>query len=243
MYLVNYIPSLELPSGLPEEHTNNACGLPDRSARDRHHATRESSPGSPRKPQHAAFEVPLKPAMKSPSFSWSRLFPFAFAQKAAERRRVKRMQRSVDQFMSERAGAGHNIPLEITVQMSYWIATMQGRKVLDVPTTNALLTTLGSMCETLAQLERIVTTPIPWSYNAQIWEVSWIYCLALPFQLYEGFKWVTIPATVVSTLRIVIYLCAVTGRPGDLQERKRQSDTPGHVLHRDGLREHCRGGE
>jgi putative membrane protein len=51
----------------------------------------------------------------------------------------------------------------------------------------------------LVGLERILTTPIPWSYSAHIWEVTYVYCLTLPFQLYgSGFGWVTVPATVVS---------------------------------------------
>jgi hypothetical protein len=67
-------------------------------------------------------------------------------------------------------------------------------------------------------LERILLTPIPWSYAAHIYEVAWLYCIILvgperldllsdatltermpiqPFQLYKAFGWIMIPATVV----------------------------------------------
>lgn len=44
-------------------------------------------------------------------------------------------------------------------------------------------------------------TPIPLSYAAFIQEVAWLYCILLPFQIYNLFGWVTIPATVVSPAR------------------------------------------
>jgi predicted membrane chloride channel (bestrophin family) len=56
--------------------------------------------------------------------------------------------------------------------MSSWLATVQRRKTIDVPTTNALLLAVQQMGEALSALERILTTPIPWSYNAHIWAVS-----------------------------------------------------------------------
>lgn len=96
-------------------------------------------------------------------------------------------------------GIGQNVPLEISMFMSVWLAQMQRRKTIDVPTTNSLLACIQQMSEALVGLERILTTPIPWSYNAHIWEVTWVYCLLLPFQLYGArFRWLTIPGTMVS---------------------------------------------
>ena len=69
-------------------------------------------------------------------------------------------------------GVGANVPLEITMFMSSWLAAVQRRKTIDVPTTNSLLLSVQQMGEALSALERILTTPIPWSYNAHIWAVS-----------------------------------------------------------------------
>lgn len=91
--------------------------------------------------------------------------------------------------------------------MSAWVAEVQRRKTIDVPTGNALHMCLNQLNEASVSLERILTTPIPWSYNAHIREVAWIYILALPFQLYaSSFGWVTVPATVVRANRPNMFL-------------------------------------
>ena len=56
---------------------------------------------------------------------------------------------------------------------------------------NALL----SLTDSLAGLERILTTPIPFSYSIHLWVVTVIYCLALPFQIWKTMGWITIPGT------------------------------------------------
>lgn len=123
---------------------------------------------------------------------------------SARRRRAAQNRSELKKRMRaarEGGGVGQNVPLEINLFMSVWVAQMQRRKTIDVPTVNSLLFSLQQMSEALVGLERILTTPIPWSYNAHIWEVTWVYCLLLPFQLYgAGFKWLTIPGTIVSYL-------------------------------------------
>lgn len=94
--------------------------------------------------------------------------------------------------------------------MSSWVNTMQHRKTIDVPTINVLLAAIASMNDSLVNLERILTTPIPWSYNAHIWQVSWIYCMALPFQLVSGFGWITVPAVLI-TAYIVMGYASIAG--------------------------------
>ncbi|KAJ9120173.1 hypothetical protein QFC22_003072 [Naganishia vaughanmartiniae] len=43
----------------------------------------------------------------------------------------------------------------------------------------ALLACVQSFTDALASLERILLTPIPWSYAAHIYEVAWLYCIIL----------------------------------------------------------------
>jgi predicted membrane chloride channel (bestrophin family) len=87
----------------------------------------------------------------------------------AEGRQARKERIKADQ---QGGGVGANVPLEITMFMSSWLAGVQRRKTIDVPTTNALLLAVQQMGEALSALERILTTPIPWSYNAHIWAVS-----------------------------------------------------------------------
>ena len=59
----------------------------------------------------------------------------------------------------------------------------------------ALLNSLLSLTDSLTGLERILTTPIPFSYSIHLWAVTTIYCLALPFQIWNALGWITIPGT------------------------------------------------
>ena len=61
----------------------------------------------------------------------------------------------------------------------------------------SLLNALLSLTDSLTGLERILTTPIPFSYSIHLWVVTTIYCLALPFQVWSALHWVTIPGTTV----------------------------------------------
>jgi len=89
----------------------------------------------------------------------------------------------------------HNIPLEITLYLSAYISALQQRKCCDVPTINLLLSTLNALVDSLTGLERILTTPIPYSFSVHLWTVTLLYCAALPFQLLKTMGWVTIPGT------------------------------------------------
>lgn len=66
----------------------------------------------------------------------------------------------------------------------------------------ALMNGLLSLTDSLTGLERILTTPIPFSYSVHLWVVTIIYCLALPFQIWKTMGWITIPGTtaVVSSM-------------------------------------------
>lgn len=50
--------------------------------------------------------------------------------------------------------------------------------------------------EALAGMERVLDTPLPTAYSIAIAQISWIYILVLPFQLYPVLAWITIPASI-----------------------------------------------
>ncbi|KAG9083244.1 hypothetical protein FRC07_013970 [Ceratobasidium sp. 392] len=102
----------------------------------------------------------------------------------------------------------HNIPLEITLYMSSYISALQQRKVVDVPTINTLLLGLNQLVDSLSGLERILTTPIPFSYGVHLWTVCLLYVFFLPFQLWKTMKYVTIPATGVAAFLFFGFLTA-----------------------------------
>lgn len=181
--LVSFIPSLSFPSGITTEYANIARNLPMLSAGPiRPSAYRQATADSGKRDSSTV----LCPAESPPKFRFTDLWPSRF----------KKHTHEVHPF----SGDDKDVPLKVVTFMSSWLASAQQRKVVDAATISNLYLPLAQMNDALAALERILTTPIPWSYNAHIYEMSWIYCLALPFQLwYSELDWVTVPATMVSS--------------------------------------------
>ncbi|KAF7364911.1 hypothetical protein MVEN_00361600 [Mycena venus] len=73
---------------------------------------------------------------------------------------------------------------------SSYIAALQNRKQIDAPTTTTLLASLNNLVDALTGLERILTTPIPFS------------------QIVETMGWQTIPATSLLTFIFFGFLVA-----------------------------------
>jgi predicted membrane chloride channel (bestrophin family) len=55
---------------------------------------------------------------------------------------------------------------------------------------------MATLNEVLTGTERVLDTPLPSAYSIAISQISWIYVLVLPFQLYNFLSWITIPASV-----------------------------------------------
>lgn len=94
-----------------------------------------------------------------------------------------------------RYNPGENLPLEIMWHLSNYITSLQARKVIDVPTTNTYNATLAGLSDALANVERVLTTPIPFGYLVHLKTIIWGYLAFLPFQLIGTFKKITVPAT------------------------------------------------
>ena len=79
----------------------------------------------------------------------------------------------------------------------------------------ALLNALLSLTDSLTGLERVLTTPIPFSYSFHLWVVTHFYCLALPFQILTTLGWLTIPSTIV-VVRGTLSICLAPQIDGNL---------------------------
>lgn len=106
---------------------------------------------------------------------------------------------------------GH-LPLEILVHLSAYVnscvkngtlslAQFQGQASKQDTTsdwTNANyfpVTLLNTFNEILTGTERVLDTPLPAAYSIAVAQISWIYVMLLPFQLYKFLHWTTIPAS------------------------------------------------
>ena len=59
------------------------------------------------------------------------------------------------------------------------------------------------MIEVLAGTDRVLNTPLPIAYSIAISQITWVYVLLLPFQLYRLLGWVTIPGTIFAAYVIL----------------------------------------
>ncbi|KAI5288790.1 hypothetical protein KEM54_004867 [Ascosphaera aggregata] len=71
------------------------------------------------------------------------------------------------------------------------------------------------MEEAMNGTERVLNTPLPLAYAILITQITWIYAMTLPFQLYPVLGWVTIPASMIATYIIhgLISVCAEIENP------------------------------
>ncbi|KAI8986879.1 Bestrophin, RFP-TM, chloride channel-domain-containing protein [Trametes punicea] len=139
----------------------------------------------------------LLPARMPPKYHLFDFFPFSLLVHALTKRgkdvKGKKAARIRAKLRSKTVT--HNLPLEISLYLSSYIAALQDRNVVPPPTATNLLNALTMLVDALTGLERILTTPIPFSYRVHLWSVTVLYCLLLPFQIWSALKWLTIPAT------------------------------------------------
>ncbi|KAJ3568237.1 hypothetical protein NP233_g5846 [Leucocoprinus birnbaumii] len=167
-------------------------------------------------------EVGLLPGRNPPSHNIMDLFPFSILVPILARhyqsvpgRKAARLRAKLQTML-----VSHNLPLELSFylvgavssvhhprpraylglckQTSY-IAKAQQRNLADAATLSNLTSALNMLVDSLTGLERILTTPIPFSYDAHLWLVTVIYCLLLPIMVYPQLGWMTIPGTAIVT--------------------------------------------
>ncbi|KAL0959299.1 hypothetical protein HGRIS_014563 [Hohenbuehelia grisea] len=155
-------------------------------------------------------EAYLLPAHMPPAYHLFDLFPFSLIVKCLTKRGKELKGKKAARLRARLRNktVSHNIPLEISLYLDSYIAAQQQKKLIDVPTINLLLASLNQLVDGLTGLERILTTPIPFSYSIHLWTVTTIYCLLLPFQIWKTLGWLSIPGTVIAAFFFYGFLVA-----------------------------------
>ena len=97
-----------------------------------------------------------------------------------------------------------NLPLEIQTYLSaYTNSIMNNGTSPNGPLQGTVLALLNQLSDVLAGTERVLSTPLPEAYSIAISQITWVYVIALPFQLWDALRWVTIPATVVGAYNVL----------------------------------------
>ncbi|KAG8968575.1 hypothetical protein FRC05_001500 [Tulasnella sp. 425] len=150
----------------------------------------------------------LLPARDPPKYALFDVFPFSLFVKFMVKKGKEVKGKKGAKLKARTGNVNHNIPLEITFYLSSYISELQRRKILDVPTLTTLINSLNLLIDSLTGLERILTTPIPFSYSIHLWVVTAIFSFLLPFQLWASFKYLTIPATAIAAFVLFGFLVA-----------------------------------
>lgn len=97
-----------------------------------------------------------------------------------------------------------NLPLEILNHLSSYMKMVYDNGTLKVSIYQTQsLNALTTMNDVLTGTDRILNTPLPIAYSIAIGQITWVYILLLPFQLFKSLGWVTIPASVFAAYIIL----------------------------------------
>ncbi|EXJ79111.1 hypothetical protein A1O3_08612 [Capronia epimyces CBS 606.96] len=102
-----------------------------------------------------------------------------------------------------------NLPLEILTYLSAYMDEVMGNGQLKTPVHQThVMNNITTLAEVLTGTERVLNTPVPIAYSISISQITWVYILVLPFQLYKSLGWVSIFGTVLAAY-IILGLAAI----------------------------------
>lgn len=99
-----------------------------------------------------------------------------------------------------------NIPLEISLFLSSYMAVLLRDGLLTPAMATGYNNALVSMQDAVTNLQRIRSTPIPFAYQFHLRVSVWLYLLFLPLEIYSAFKWLTIPCTIFACFLYIGFL-------------------------------------
>ncbi|KAI4173423.1 MAG: hypothetical protein LQ343_002956 [Gyalolechia ehrenbergii] len=118
-----------------------------------------------------------------------------------------------------------NLPLEVLIYVSAYVESVIRSGQFTNGTEQAMvMNSLNSLNEVLAGTERVLNTPLPVAYSIAISQITWVYVMMLPFQLWDALRWITIPGTIVGAY-IILGIAAI-GREIENPFGRDENDLP-----------------
>ncbi|KAF9976707.1 hypothetical protein BGZ73_008014 [Actinomortierella ambigua] len=96
-----------------------------------------------------------------------------------------------------------NIPIELTYYLASYIQAVAEADKLSASNFSILGTAMTTLVDSLTGFERILRTPIPLAYSIHLHHATWLYVLALPFQLVNAMGAVMIPAVMLASFTLL----------------------------------------
>ncbi|QIL37962.1 hypothetical protein G7074_00875 [Pedobacter sp. HDW13] len=82
-------------------------------------------------------------------------------------------------------------PIMITKLMGDWIVRARSAEKIDYIQQMRMDENLDKLTEIVGGCERIISTPIPYSYRVLLHRTVYLYCFLLPFGLVDSLQWLT----------------------------------------------------
>ncbi|KAH7120808.1 Bestrophin, RFP-TM, chloride channel-domain-containing protein [Dendryphion nanum] len=102
-----------------------------------------------------------------------------------------------------------NLPLEILTHLSSYVHSLIENDTMKVGLyQNQAINMVVQLNEMLIGVDRVLQTPLPIAYSIAISQITWVYVMMLPFQLWENLQWVTIPGCIFAGY-IILGLAAI----------------------------------
>ncbi|KAG0280813.1 hypothetical protein BGZ95_008605 [Linnemannia exigua] len=96
-----------------------------------------------------------------------------------------------------------NIPVELSYYIGSYIKSCSAKQKVDASTLTVMNNSLVSLIDCLTGFERILRTPIPLAYSIHLHHATWIYLLALPYQLVSNMDEWMIPAVMLASFTLL----------------------------------------
>ncbi|KAL1744583.1 Bestrophin, RFP-TM, chloride channel-domain-containing protein [Schizophyllum fasciatum] len=158
---------------------------------------------------------PLRPARSPPDPSFYdylpvfRLFRYCYKILVGKRREVRQQPIGGRNIFGKKVNPEQidsNVPFEVCLYLSAYSAFLMRNGLLQPAIASALASALGMLQDTVTNLERIRSTPLPFAYQAHLRMSLWLYLLFLPFQVYPLMDWITIPGTAFASFLLLGFL-------------------------------------
>lgn len=155
-----------------------------------------------------ASHRPLHPARNPPKTSAYDVLPFLYLfkpivtlfKKSSSTKR-NRFGRKIKPQLGD-----SNVPVEITLFLSSYANWAIRAGFLVPATASSLIASISSLQDSLTNLERIATTPLPFAYQAHLRMSLYLYLFFLPFQIWSSFHYLTIPGTAFASFLFLGFL-------------------------------------
>ncbi|KZV95629.1 UPF0187-domain-containing protein [Exidia glandulosa HHB12029] len=143
----------------------------------------------------------LMPARMPPSTTIFDVWPLSMfvrvIQARGKRLQGKKAARDRARHIDKYGNKSGNVPIEISLYLNAYFRAQQSRGVDGLIIAN-LFEHLKQLLDANVGLERIQTTPIPFSYSVHLWTITLLYLALLPFQLVDSLGWLNIAASALA---------------------------------------------